>query len=136
MAEQPAPQVEHRAEIGSDTGIQAASWSCTCGTADIVRYARPGMGEVVALRLARLLAARHEAGEEAGGMRLASELRPGWALKVGDGWAGITSVTPATVDGRKVVLVWLADGSKWDFQEDAPLACRIPPGSREVADAG
>jgi len=46
-------------EIGSDATIKAASWSCACGAAEVITYARPGMGELVALRLARIKAERH-----------------------------------------------------------------------------
>jgi hypothetical protein len=58
MSEPLAP--EHVTEVGSDSEIQAASWSCSCGESEVITYARPGLGEVVALRLARIKAGQHE----------------------------------------------------------------------------
>lgn len=50
--------------VGYDADVQAASWSCQCGASGLVPHARPGMGEIVARRLAGIFAERHQRGED------------------------------------------------------------------------
>ncbi len=62
MADLPSAPCGGVTEIGSDRDAKLVSASCTCGWAEVTSYARP-TGEPVGLRLVRLKADLHQAGQ-------------------------------------------------------------------------
>lgn len=66
-------------------------------------------------------------------LRPAQDVRPGWQLKAGPKWGEVTATakTHTMLAGVTTVRVWLADGSHWEYQGLALVACRTP---EEAAD--